>query len=189
MNRPRPPHRSEPSPSPPPSPAAPPSPPPGPAPAPVPGTGAEATAADREWLERAIALSWKCPPSQTAFSVGAIVVDVRGAVVTDGYSRRDDPHDHAEEAALRAVDPGDPRLVGATVYSSLEPCTRRASRVRSCTRLILDTRISRVVFAWREPEIFVNGEGAEELRLAGRTVVEVPDLAHRVREVNEHLLR
>jgi pyrimidine deaminase RibD-like protein len=45
-----------------------------------------------------------------------------------------------------------------------------------------------VVFAWREPSIFVDCEGAELLRAAGVEVVEVPDLAGEVREVNRHLL-
>ena len=65
----------------------------------------------------------------------------------------------------------------------------RASRPRSCTSLILDTPIPRIVFAWREPELFVDCRGAELLRAAGREVVEVPELAPLVRQVNAHLLR
>ncbi|MFC7328927.1 deaminase [Marinactinospora rubrisoli] len=150
-------------------------------------TGAALTDADRRWLRAAVDLSRRCPPSVTAFSVGAIVVAADGAMLAEGYSRRDDPHDHAEEAALRDLAPDDPRLAGATLYSSLEPCSTRASRPRPCTRLILDTAIPRVVFAWREPTLFVDCEGAERLRAAGRTVVEAPELAHLVRAVNAHL--
>lgn len=90
--------------------------------------------------------------------------------------------------ALRALAADDPRLASATLYSSLEPCSIRASRPRSCTSLILDTPIPRIVFAWREPELFVDCRGAELLRSAGREVVEVPALAPLVREVNAHLL-
>ncbi|MEY9213274.1 dCMP deaminase [Thermobifida halotolerans] len=147
------------------------------------------TERDLRLLRAAVELSRSCPPSHTAFSVGALVVDADGTVLADGYSRRDDPRDHAEEAALRALAPDDHRLAGATLYSSLEPCSARASRPRSCTDLILDTPISRVVFAWREPALFVDCEGAELLRAAGREVVEVPGLAPLVREVNAHLLR
>lgn len=145
-------------------------------------------AADTHWLSRAVDLARSCPPSNTAFSVGAVVVSADGLLLGQGYSRRDDPHDHAEEAALGDIDPGDPRLSTATIYSSLEPCSTRASRPRSCTALILDTPIPRVVLAWREPALFVDCEGAELLNRAGRTVVERPDLAERVREVNAHLL-
>lgn len=144
--------------------------------------------ADLHWLERAVQLSRSCPPSNTAFSVGAIVVCAAGRVLGEGHSRRDDPHEHAEEAALSGIDPHDPRLATATIYSSLEPCSTRASRPRSCTALILDTPIPRVVLAWREPALFVDCEGAERLSRAGRTVVERPELAERVREVNAHLL-
>lgn len=143
---------------------------------------------DLRLLRRTVELSRSCPPSRTAFSVGALVAAADGTVLADGYSRRDDPHDHAEEAALRALAADDPRLATATLYSSLEPCSTRASRPRSCTALILDTPIPRVVFAWREPDLFVDCEGAELLRAAGREVVEVPELAPLVRQVNAHLL-
>ncbi|WP_116245047.1 deaminase [Nocardiopsis sp. FIRDI 009] len=144
--------------------------------------------ADAHWLRRAVDLSRKCPPSTTAFSVGAVVVAADGTVLGEGHSRRDSPHDHAEEVALREVAAGDPRLEGATLYSSLEPCSARSSRPVPCAELVLDTPIPRVVFAWREPELFVDCDGAERLRRAGRSVVERPDLAEGVREVNAHLL-
>ncbi|GAA1085487.1 MAG: dCMP deaminase [Nocardiopsis sp. BM-2018] len=145
-------------------------------------------APDGFWLTAAIQLSRSCPPSSTAFSVGAVVVSAQGQLLAEGYSRRDDPHDHAEEVAFRGIDPEDPRLREATVYTSLEPCSSRASRPRSCTELILSTPVPRVVLAWREPALFVDCDGAERLTAAGRTVVERPDLAEGVREVNAHLL-
>ena len=145
-------------------------------------------AADAHWLLCTVALSGHCPPSKTAFSVGAVVVAADGTVLGEGYSRRTDPHDHAEEVALREIGPEDPRLAGATLYSSLEPCSSRASRPRACSTLILATQIPRVVFAWREPALFVDCDGAERLRAAGRTVVERPELAGGVRAANAHLL-
>lgn len=152
------------------------------------GPGPAEGEADRFWLTAAVRLSRSCPPSTTAYSVGALVVSAEGRVLGEGYSRRDDPHDHAEEVALRGIDLRDPRLAGATVYTSLEPCSSRASRSRSCTELILSTAIPRVVLAWREPSLFVDCVGAERLIAAGRTVIERPDLAEGVREVNAHLL-
>ena len=58
------------------------------------------SAADRRFLRQAIELSRRCPPSDTAFSVGAVLVEAGGAVLATGFSRESDPHDHAEEAAL-----------------------------------------------------------------------------------------
>ncbi|MEV7967452.1 deaminase [Sphaerisporangium sp. NPDC088356] len=145
------------------------------------------TDVDRRWLDRTVELSRLSPTSATAFAVGAVLVDAGGQVLATGYSREGDPHDHAEEAALAKVSRDEPRLASATIYSSLEPCTTRASRPRSCTELILAAGIRRVVFAWREPDVFVDCTGAETLREAGVEVVEIPDLAARVREVNAHL--
>lgn len=143
---------------------------------------------DRSWLRAAIRLSHSCPPSQSAFSVGAIIVDDGNQVIAAGYSREVDTHDHAEEVAIGKLDADDPRLASATIYTSLEPCSRRASRSRSCTELILSSGIPRVVFAWREPSLFVDCEGAELLQAAGVDIIEVSDLAEDVIAINTHLL-
>lgn len=155
---------------------------------PVPGQGPEATPADRHWLAEAIRLSRCCPPSGSAFSVGALVVSSDGTALATGYSRQHSPHDHAEEVALAALDPGDPRLATATLYSSLEPCRFRASRPRPCAELVIESGLRRVVIAWLEPPVFAPGGGANLLRDAGRTVVEVPSLAAAARAVNAAVL-
>jgi diaminohydroxyphosphoribosylaminopyrimidine deaminase/5-amino-6-(5-phosphoribosylamino)uracil reductase len=153
-----------------------------------PGRGNEATGADRGWLSRAIELSRRCPPSATAFAVGAAVVAADGSVLATGYSREGGPHDHAEEAALQKLDPADPRLAAATLYSSLEPCRFRASRPRPCAELIIGAGLRRVVIAWLEPPVFAVGGGAALLAGAGVTVVEITDLAAEARAVNADIL-
>jgi diaminohydroxyphosphoribosylaminopyrimidine deaminase/5-amino-6-(5-phosphoribosylamino)uracil reductase len=140
---------------------------------------------DRGWLELACDLAKLCPPSDTAFSVGAVIVGPDGREVARGFSREHDPHDHAEEAALAKTHGG---LAGATVYSSLEPCGHRASRPRPCAELIVASGARRVVFAWREPQLFAAGTGAETLEAAGVELLELPALAGRAREPNAHLL-
>jgi diaminohydroxyphosphoribosylaminopyrimidine deaminase / 5-amino-6-(5-phosphoribosylamino)uracil reductase len=145
------------------------------------------SAADLRFLRQAIELSRRCPPSGTAFSVGAVLVGADGAVLATGYSRESEPHDHAEEAALAKL-AGQPRP-GATIYSSLEPCLHRLSRPRPCCELITAAGITRVVLAWREPPIFVPGGGAAWLEARGVAVAEVPELAAEARAVNAHLLR
>ncbi|MEU2228146.1 dihydrofolate reductase family protein [Streptomyces sp. NPDC018347] len=156
----------------------------------APGTGPAATAADRGWLRTACELAALCPPSKTAFSVGAVVVAADGTELARGHSREGgDPVVHAEEAALAKTDPADPRLAGATVYSSLEPCARRASRPAPCAELILRAGVRRVVTAWREPDTFVSAaDGAGVLAAAGARVVVLPELAALAREPNAHLL-
>jgi diaminohydroxyphosphoribosylaminopyrimidine deaminase/5-amino-6-(5-phosphoribosylamino)uracil reductase len=154
----------------------------------TPGAGPEASAADRGWLARAIDLSRRCPPSRTAYAVGAVIVAADGAVLAAGYSREASPHDHAEEAALAKLGPAALKLGGATMYSSLEPCRFRASRPHPCAELILEAGLRRVVIAWLEPPVLAAGGGADMLREAGVTVVEIPGLAAEARAVNAAIL-
>jgi pyrimidine deaminase RibD-like protein len=154
----------------------------------VPGEDAELASdpmTDEYWLREAIEESRRCPPADGAFSVGAVVVR-DGVALARGRSRETDPRGHAEEVALARLAGQD--LTGATVYSSLEPCSRRRSRPRTCTQLIIAAGATRVVFAWREPAVFVDCHGAEELAAAGVEVVELPELAPAVQEINAHLL-
>jgi pyrimidine deaminase RibD-like protein len=145
--------------------------------------------ADRRWLLEAIELSKRCPPSASAFSVGAVLIAADGSVLGHGYSRETDPADHAEEVALaRAARARAGRLAGATLYSSLEPCAARASRPVPCADLIISSGIDRVVIAWPEPPIFVPGGGAVRLRTAGVAVTVDAELAAAARAVNAHLL-
>ncbi|MFE6361323.1 dihydrofolate reductase family protein [Streptomyces sp. NPDC057806] len=156
----------------------------------APGVGPRTTAADRHWLRLACELAELCPPSRTAFSVGAVVVAADGTELARGHSREgDDPMVHAEEAALAKADPGDPRLASATVYSSLEPCARRASRPVPCARLILEAGVRRVVTAWREPDTFVaDADGSGLLASAGADVVLLPEFEDRAKAPNTHVL-
>ena len=147
---------------------------------------------DHRFLRWAVELSRLCPPSGSAFSVGAVIVGEDGEVLATGFSREQEDHDHAEEVALRKLAPGklgpDPRLRHATIYSSLVPCGARASRPVTCVGHIVAAGIPRVVFAWREPRLFTDAEGAEQLLAAGVAVTEVPGLAGRARAVNAHLV-
>jgi pyrimidine deaminase RibD-like protein len=144
---------------------------------------------DQRWMRRAVQLAGRCPPSPTAYSVGAVVVGADGTELSWGFSREGgDPVVHAEESALGKLSPGDPRLPGATVYSTLEPCSRRESRPCTCTELIIAAGPRRVVIAWREPALFVaDCQGYELLTAAGLDVTELPEFAARAAAPNRHL--
>jgi diaminohydroxyphosphoribosylaminopyrimidine deaminase / 5-amino-6-(5-phosphoribosylamino)uracil reductase len=142
---------------------------------------------DGEWLREAVEHSRLCLPSLAAYSVGAIIVSAAGLELARGYSRETAATAHAEEAALTRVPSFD--LVGATLYSSLEPCGVRTSQPVPCARLIAGTAIRRVVFALREPPTLAPGGGAAMLRAAGVEVVEIQELSDEVRAVNAHLFR
>lgn len=143
--------------------------------------------ADRHWLNVAIDLSRECPVSESAFSVGAVVVSLAGEVLATGYSRETDERDHAEEVALRRADSAD--LGKATLYSSLEPCLRRASRPVSCSELVAASGLQRVVIAWLEPPVFVPHGGATWLAARDIAVIQFADLAPVAKAVNAHLLQ
>ena len=143
---------------------------------------------DHQFLSWAVELSRLCPPSDSAFSVGAVIVGEDGQVLSTGFSREQEDHDHAEEVAVRKLGFHDPRLRRATIYSSLVPCGARASRPVTCVQHIVAAGLPRVVFAWREPQLFTDGAGAEQLTAAGVDVLELPDLADRAHAVNAHLV-
>ena len=137
-------------------------------------------------MTRAVELTHRCPRSDTAFAVGAVIVS-GGVEIASGYSRDTDPYVHAEESALLKA-AGDPRLRTATLYSTLEPCSKRSSRPHAtCVSLIIAAGIPRVVLAWREPDIFVTCEGIALLTAAGIEVVELPSFAALAQEANAHL--
>jgi 5-amino-6-(5-phosphoribosylamino)uracil reductase len=143
---------------------------------------------DHRFLRWAIELSRQAPPSDSAFSVGAVIVAETGEVLATGFSREQEDHDHAEEVALRKLGK-DPRLRHATIYSSLVPCGARSSRPLTCVQHITAAGVPRVVFAWREPPLFTDADGAAQLRAYGVSVTELPTLAERAESVNAHLLR
>ncbi len=135
-------------------------------------------------MARAIEQAEQCPPSTTAFSVGAVIV-VDGRLAAEGHSRAEEPADHAEEVALRrAAGP----VSGATVYSTMEPCGRRASRPDPCARLLIEAGVARVVYALPEPEHFVDSPGGDRLlREAGIRVEVMPEFAAAAERPNAHL--
>lgn len=82
--------------------------------------------------------------------VGAVVVGPEGEVVGRGGNfvvRGCDPTAHAEVVAMRAAGlaVGNYRLMGCTVYCTLEPCAM-------CAGAMIHARIARLVFAARDPK-------------------------------------
>lgn len=143
---------------------------------------------DCRLLREAIALSRRAPASNTAFSVGCVIAAPGGAILATGYSRERGPQYHAEQVAIEKALDARADLSGATLYTSLEPCSVRGSGLRSCAARIIDAGIPRVVFAMREPSIFVEGRGAEVLAERGVEVVELAGQAALVAAINAHLV-
>jgi diaminohydroxyphosphoribosylaminopyrimidine deaminase/5-amino-6-(5-phosphoribosylamino)uracil reductase len=106
--------------------------------------------------------------------VGAVVVSPSGEVFTG--STLEPGNAHAEVVALSAAGKN---AVGATLYSTLEPCSH-TGRTGPCTTAIIEAGVIRVVVGTLDPDAKVAGSGVQQLRNAGLTV-EVGVLEHDVR--------
>ena len=143
---------------------------------------------DRRYLQMAIDESRKCIPSKSSYCVGAVILTRDGKLFT-GYTHESSPTHHAEqEAIFKALRQG-ADLRGATIYSSMEPCSSRKSEPESCSEMIIRYDFRRVVFALYEPDCFVHCQGALNLRSRGIEVNVIDSLAEQVREINAHIGR
>lgn len=93
--------------------------------------------------------------------VGAVVCR-EGAVLSEAHNEtiiRNDSTAHAELLAIqRAIDKlGEPRLAGATLYVTLEPCTQ-------CAGSIILSKLERVVFGAWDPRAGMAGSVHDLLR-------------------------
>jgi diaminohydroxyphosphoribosylaminopyrimidine deaminase/5-amino-6-(5-phosphoribosylamino)uracil reductase len=102
--------------------------------------------------------------------VGCAIVSPHGELVGRGHTLGPG-EDHAEIAAARDAQARGQRVVGATLYSTLEPCSFHG-RTPACSRSIADRGIARVVLGMRDPHPRVNGAGTLILRNAGVEVIE-----------------
>ena len=93
--------------------------------------------------------------------VGAVVVK-DGDVVGEGWTQPPG-QEHAEVVALRQAGP---KTVGATLYTTLEPCNH-SGRTQPCTEAIISAGITDVHVATRDPNPRVIGHGVERLVDAG----------------------
>jgi tRNA(adenine34) deaminase len=96
--------------------------------------------------------------------IGAVLV-VDGAIIARGYNRpigSIDPTAHAEICVLRdaARELGNYRLVGATLYVTVEPCLM-------CVGALVHARVQRVVYGAAEPKTGALGSSVAALTLPG----------------------
>ena len=99
---------------------------------------------DVRWMRQALALAERAQREDDEIPVGALVVDAAGNLVGEGWNRNiaeNDPSAHAEIVAMRRAGAalGNHRLVGCTLYVTLEPCLM-------CTGALIHARIGRLVY-------------------------------------------
>ena len=102
--------------------------------------------------------------------VGCVIVNDRGELLGRGHTLGPG-EDHAEVGAARDAQVRGHSIVGATLYSTLEPCSFHG-RTPACSKSIAERGIARAVIGMRDPDPRVNGAGMLILRNAGVEVIE-----------------
>lgn len=96
--------------------------------------------------------------------VGAVVVTADGRTFEGATRPPGGPH--AEVVALAAAREAGADVVGATVYTTLEPCSH-LGRTGSCADALVDAKVGRVVVGIEDPDWKVAGQGLRRLRTHG----------------------
>ncbi|KAJ2705981.1 hypothetical protein FB645_001958 [Coemansia sp. IMI 203386] len=156
-------------------------------------SSAEYSLRNVELMKMAIEQGRKCTSVDTAYNVGAVIVDNENKVISTGYSRQFPGNTHAEQCALISLEEkhGDSLgrvLENAAMYTTMEPCSKRLSGNVPCVQRILNTPIKTVYVGVMEPPNFVQCTGAEELLKHGLRVVHITELEDECRNLNKHLL-
>ena len=102
--------------------------------------------------------------------VGCVITTADGVLIGKGHTLGTG-EDHAEISAARQAQSAGHSIVGATLYSTLEPCAFHG-RTPACSKSIVQRDIARVFIGMRDPHPRVNGEGVRILQTAGVEVVE-----------------
>ena len=127
---------------------------------------------DAEYMERAVELAERgLGHTRPNPAVGAVIVK-GGKIIGEGWHKKAGG-DHAEVAAIKNAlrrggrnGTGNRLLKGATIYVTLEPCSK-PGRVGACTDAIIAAGISRVVYAIPDPNPKNRGKAKRALAKAG----------------------
>ncbi len=115
---------------------------------------------DEQWMQLALAQA-EVAAALDEVPVGAVAV-YAGQVIGIGYNRKEsdlDPTAHAEMFAIKQASAylQNWRLIGVTLYSTLEPCPM-------CAGAMIQARLSRLVYGARDTRFGADGSIVQVLR-------------------------
>ena len=105
---------------------------------------------DEHWMRHALELAHRAQHEDDEIPVGAVLVSANGEILGEGWNRNiteSDPTAHAEVVAMRTAGAklGNHRLIGTTLYVTLEPCAM-------CAMAMVHARVGRVVYGASDPK-------------------------------------
>lgn len=108
------------------------------------------TDSDHRWMRHALELADRAQRDNNEIPVGAVLIGPDGGLLAEGSNRNISDHDpsaHAEIVAMRLAGArlGNHRLLGCTLYVTLEPCAM-------CAMALVHARVDRVVYAATDPK-------------------------------------
>ena len=128
---------------------------------------------DNEFLVRALELATRgMGHTRPNPAVGAVVVK-NGKIIGEGWHKKAGG-DHAEVAAIKNAARRGNATKGATIYVTLEPCSK-PGRVGACTDAIVAAGIRRVVYGGADPNPTNRGRARRVLAKAGVACERIAD--------------